>query len=71
LARDAVARRGERVAAIGGGGGGGMFRVVLLRWRLDLVANGEAMTAALLSLDVALALVDPAGTAGVALALVD
>jgi hypothetical protein len=48
-----------------------MFRVVLLRWRLDLVANGEAMTAALLSLDVALALVDPAGTAGVALALVD
>jgi hypothetical protein len=70
MARDAVARRVERVATIGGGGGGGMFRVVLLRWRLDLVANGEGMTAAFLSLDVGLALVVRAGAAGVALALV-
>ena len=46
------------MATIGGGGGGGMFRVVLLRWRLDLVANGEGTTEAFLSLDVGLALVD-------------
>jgi hypothetical protein len=64
-------RREERVATTGGGGGGGMFRVVLLRWRLDLVANGEVASEEFLSLDAGLGLVDRAGTAGVALALVD